>query len=315
MTRFPHGLSSFGIPVLGSIPLVGVPNKTGKVWFVDAVNGSDGNSGLTPEQPFATIQKAINMAGDGTGDTIFVFPGTYAENLVVNKDYLTIQAAMVSGYAKPDIVPASGIALYNQAAQGMCLRRLRFAAPAADVDLCRIEGNGFIIDDCVFDGDATQGADKALIRLKGNDTDDAFTASEGRILNSLFRGITNGIGLIFDTAEAVVGVGETDVLVAGCTFVGNGPSDIASKDTGPGTYSIQRSELRGNFFMTKNKTNYIDFTTENGGAAGDQNGVIQANYFAADAITAGNQVRIVGTGFTFSGNFSTVGVVDGSGLD
>ena len=29
----------------------------------------------------------------------------------------------------------------------------------------------------------------------------------------------------------------------------------------------------------------------------------------------GNEVRIVGTAFTFAGNFTTVGVKDGSGLD
>jgi len=43
-----------------------------------AKNGSDNNAG-TGEDPFLTIQAAINAASSGT--TVFVFPGNYAENI------------------------------------------------------------------------------------------------------------------------------------------------------------------------------------------------------------------------------------------
>ena len=301
---------NFGNPLIGGS--FSVPNRNGQIIFVDP-------NGLAPRGTsgtyFRTIQSAIDAISTDTGSTIFLFPGTYEENLVVlNRNYVTIMGAMIPGYAKPDIVPASGVALTVTASQGITLRHLRFAAPAADVDLIIQEGNGFIIEDCVLDGDATQGNAKGLLRLKGNATDDAFTASEGIIRNCLFRG-SGGLGLIFDTAEPTVGVGETDVQVAGCIFIGNDQSDIATADTGPGTYSIQRGVIGpANIFESKNKTNYIDLTTSNGGAASAQTGTIVANYFAADAITTTN-VAMVGTGFTFVGNFSTVGVVDGSALD
>jgi hypothetical protein len=288
-----------------------VPTRNGKVLFVDP-------NGLAPRssngQSFQTIQRAIDSMTTDTGSTIFIYPGSYAENLVVeNINYLTLCGVVVPGYAKPDIVPTSGLALTVTASQGIVLRHMRFAAPAADTDLVLQEGNGFLIEDCVFDGDATQGNAKGLLRLKGNATDDAFTASEGVIQNCLFRG-SGGLGLIFDTAEAAVGVGETDVTVRGNIFVGNDQSDIATADTGPGTYSIQRGVIHGNIFETKNKTNYIDLTTSNGGAASDQTGIISGNYFAADAINTTN-IAMVGTGFTFVGNYNTVGVVDGSALD
>jgi hypothetical protein len=271
-----------------------VPTRNGLVLFVDP-------NGLAPRssngRAFQTIQDAIDSITTDTGSTIFLYPGSYAENLVVSsKNYLTLAGVLIPGYAKPDIVPASGLALTVTASQGIVLRHMRFAAPAADTDLILQEGNGFLIEDCVFDGDATQGNAKGLIRLKGNATDDAFTASEGIIQNCLFRG-SGGLGLIFDTAEP-----------------GNDQSDIATADTGPGTYSIQRGVIHGNIFETKNKTNYIDLTTSNGGAASAQTGIISGNWFAADAITTTN-VAMVGTGFTFVGNFDTVGVVDGSGLD
>jgi len=69
-----------------------------------------------------------------------------------------------------------------------------------------------------------------------------------------------------------------------------------------------------NSFEDKNKATYIDLTTTNGGAASDQTGAIEENVFASDTITT-TKIKMVGTGFTFSGNFDTVGVVDGSGLD
>jgi hypothetical protein len=311
VTNFPNGLSSFG-QVLG-LANSSLPNVNGATWFVGASGASDGNSGGDIGQSFATIQKAIDVAQEG--DTIVVFPGSYAENLVVNgKNYLSIIGAQAAGYARPDIVPASGKALYVEASEGFIAQHLRFAAPAADTDLVLHEGNGFRYEDCVFDGDAAQGNAKALLRLKGNATDDAYTASEGVILNCLFRG-SGGDGVIFDTAAALVGVGETDVQIAGCIFVGNDQIDIATADTGAGTYSIQRGVIGPrNVFEDKNKTTYIDLTTSNGGAAGDQSGTIVGNFFAADAID-GTRVKMAGTAFTFVGNLDTVGVVDGSGLD
>jgi hypothetical protein len=315
-TNFPYGVTSFGIPLMGQN--VGIPyGRGGSVWFVASPDvdqtfwANDSNAGTSPNEAFATINRAIDEAEPG--DTIVIFSGSYDENVVVDKDYITIIGAQISGYGKPDIVPSSGLALYNQAAQGMVLRHLRLAAPAADVDLMLIEGNGYIVEDLVLDGDATMGNAKALIRLKGNDTDDSYTASEGVIRNCLFRG-SGGDGLIFDTAEAAVGVGETDVTVENCVFVGIDQIAIATADTGPGTYSIQRGQIRGCLFEDKNKATYIDLTTSNGGAAGDQSGSCYGNYFASDTMTT-TVIKAVGTAWTFIGNYDTVGIFDGSGLD
>jgi hypothetical protein len=313
-SAYPHGVSSYGLPVMPAN--LGIPQgRGGQTWFVNndpAQGGNDSNDGSV-DYPLLTINGAIDKAS--AGDSIGIFAGSYDENVIVDKDYITLFGVQLPGYAKPDIVPSSGIALYNQAAQGLVLRHLRLAAPAEDVDLVLVEGNGFIIEGCVLDGDSTQGNAKALLRLKGNADDDSYTASEGKIRGCYFRG-SGGIGIIFDTGNAPNnGVGCTDDEVYDCIFIANDQSDIATADTGGGVYSIQNGYIYRNLFATKNKTNYIDMTTSNGGAAGDQSGSIAGNIFAADAITAGNQVRIVGTLFTFPGNFDTVGVVDGSGLD
>lgn len=48
----------------------------GKTWYV-AVNGNDSKSGTHQNDPFLTLVKALSVAQ--AGDTIFIYPGTYAE--------------------------------------------------------------------------------------------------------------------------------------------------------------------------------------------------------------------------------------------
>ncbi|MFL2994658.1 MAG: hypothetical protein ACJZ1Y_03495 [Candidatus Neomarinimicrobiota bacterium] len=51
-------------------------------WYV-ASTGSDGSGNGTQENPFATIQTGINVAGDG--NTVHVATGTYLENISIHK--------------------------------------------------------------------------------------------------------------------------------------------------------------------------------------------------------------------------------------
>jgi len=313
-TNFPNGVSSYGIPQLGAGSFQ-IPSSTGKVWFVDGTNGT-GGSCLTPQDACLTIGAAHTLAGNGTGDTIIVYPGTYVENIVITKDYITLQCAQF-GYAKPDVTPASGLALHVNNAQGFRSYCMRYAAPAADTDLIRQEGNGFFYVGNVFDGDATMGNAKALLRLKGDDDDDSYTASEGYVEHNLFRS-SGGVDIVFQGAEAPGnGVGVSDTIIGpGNIFDRTDQVSIVTQDNDgtDATYSAQFVKIVGNYFMDKNATAYIDFTTANGGAAGDQSCIIAGNYFADDALD-GTKIAITGTACAFVGNFDTVGVQDGSAFD
>lgn len=315
-SNWPNGVTSFGIPVIGAFP-VSVPGPSpflgqpGAVLFVDANVGSDGGDGSLGA-PFATIGRATAFL-TGRGDTIFVFFGSYSENVVIVEDYVSIIGASYAGYGKPDIGAATGVGLVVTG-QGFRALHCRFFA-TNNSDTVRQQGNGFFYGDCVFDGNAGQVA-TGLLRLVPSNTDDSLTASEGRVADCYFRGSGSTTGaIIFDTATAAVGVGSTDDQFFGNVFVGNTGPDIAAADTGvASTYSVQRALIQGNVFMDKNKATYIDFTTANGGPASAQNGAVNGNYFATDTMST-TKIKAVGTGFTFAGNYDTVGIFDGSGLD
>ncbi|MBX3504414.1 MAG: hypothetical protein KF895_02970 [Parvibaculum sp.] len=68
-TNFPNGISSFGMPVLGSGVLFG---KESRVFFVDPANGRDGNSGTSLKRPLQSLARAHELCEAGRNDTVFL---------------------------------------------------------------------------------------------------------------------------------------------------------------------------------------------------------------------------------------------------
>ena len=284
-----------------------VTGASGTVRYVDGSVLDTTGDGVSRATAFQTVQDAIDAAS--SGDVILVYPGEYNETLVVTTDYVTL-AGVHTGYGRPDVNPTIGTPL-TVTAQGFRCERMRFA-PGDGTDAVIQEGNGFLYNDCVFD-DASD-ANEAGLRLKGNADDDSFTASEGVVSNCLFRG--NAFGILFDTGDAPTnGVGCTHDVIDSCRFIDNTSADVATADTGTGVYSVQDTVIRRCSFMEpKNKATWIDFTTSNGGAAGDQTGVIEDCFFNDDTVDT-TAVAIVGTGWGVVGCHSMDGEFDGSGLD
>jgi hypothetical protein len=71
LTNFPNGLSSFGVPLIGS---GSIPIAT-RNFFVNSVTGSNGYDGLSPETPFGTLAYAITQCVAAKGDNIILLPG------------------------------------------------------------------------------------------------------------------------------------------------------------------------------------------------------------------------------------------------
>lgn len=69
LTNFPGGISSMGVPTVGG---GGFPTTFGNYWFVDGVNGSDGNRGNNTSQAFRTVEKAYSVATTNNDDVILI---------------------------------------------------------------------------------------------------------------------------------------------------------------------------------------------------------------------------------------------------
>ncbi len=78
LTHFPHGVSSFGMPQLGS----GGHTTTGNVYFVgSAISGaSNSNAGTDPDHPLATLNGAYDKVTANQGDIVFFMPN-HAEDI------------------------------------------------------------------------------------------------------------------------------------------------------------------------------------------------------------------------------------------
>jgi len=126
LTNFPNGVSSFGLPLIGSGPIL----TKGKVFFVDSahINASDGNLGTSPDKPLRTIDYAVGLCTANNGDVILVAP-THVET-ITSTGGLALDVAGISvigipaGSKKPQLsvggatsaritVPAANVLLQN----------------------------------------------------------------------------------------------------------------------------------------------------------------------------------------------------------
>lgn len=69
-TNFPNGITSLGIPIVGSGPTI--PVTSGNYWWVNSATGNTGGPG-TIDQPYSTLNAAIGVAG--VNDVIIIAAG------------------------------------------------------------------------------------------------------------------------------------------------------------------------------------------------------------------------------------------------
>src|SRR5499427_6363734 len=85
------------------------PTAFASIWYVDGVNGNDGNDCKTRQTACKTIGHAISLAS--SGDTIGVGPATYYENLTIAISVKVIGAnvstTIIDGNAAGTVVTSS----------------------------------------------------------------------------------------------------------------------------------------------------------------------------------------------------------------
>jgi hypothetical protein len=154
LTNFPNGITSFGVPVLGSGPVF----TTGDTYFVNSAGtfANDSNPGTAPGKPMSTLDAAIGRTTANQGDHIIVMPN-HAET-ITGASGITCDVAGVT---------IIGLGVYNQrprflmdggtavsivvSAADVRIKNLVFASGHADVVTCfDITGKGTVLEEVEF---------------------------------------------------------------------------------------------------------------------------------------------------------------------
>ena len=174
ITRFPNGVSSYGVPLPSGLG----PFFAGNKWFVRPSTGSDGNDGKTYERALATVDKALTLATANQHDVIYLIGEGNSANasssrvsstMTWSKDLVHLvgvaSPVMVSQRAR--IAVASGAAamspMVDVTANGCIFQNIQFfhgQADAAALINVRVTGQRNYFENVHFAGigDATQSA-------------------------------------------------------------------------------------------------------------------------------------------------------------
>lgn len=175
ITKFPNGVSSYGMPVLGGGYLT-----TGNVFFVDSGSGSNNDNGEDPDHALATIDAAINKCTASNGDVIFVMPG-HTESLTT-AGQVALDVAGVSviglgqGHTRPRLVYDGASGSVTITASNVRWSNIVHVASVASVTNAIIADNTIQhveIDNCRFTFDATGVEFTVMIKLGNGATDSA----------------------------------------------------------------------------------------------------------------------------------------------
>lgn len=167
LTNAPGGLSSFGIPVIPGANRV----YTGVAYFVNntsGFNGSDGNSGLRPDQPLATLAKAITLVRANNDDVIYVMAG-HAESLNAAAFIACATAGfsivgLGNGRLRPTFTWTATAATWTVSAANVAISNLVFIGEGIDAVVTMF---GITADDCTFDSCEFQIGKTSFVPLLG----------------------------------------------------------------------------------------------------------------------------------------------------
>jgi len=196
LTNFPHGIASFGVPVL---PGVGGLPFTGNAWFVKPSSGADGNSGNSPSSALKTISRALTLATANNNDVIYLIAES---NTAANTtDY---QSATLTW--NKDLTHLVGVCAPSQFSQRARIAQLLTATGISP--LMNITANGcYFANFSVFQGvaDAT-----SLVNVQ-------VTGSRNAFQNVTFAGIGNATQVAAGAASLKL-AGASENIFTNCVI-------------------------------------------------------------------------------------------------
>jgi hypothetical protein len=241
LTNFPNGITSFGVPVMGSGG--GIPATTGNYYFVSSTTGSNDNDGKTKDSPVATLAKAFDLVTASKMDVIVLMP-SHAENVstaaAISADVAGVTVVGVGvGTLRPKFSFTHEDATFVISAANQTWINVQWEANVADV---KIGLDVSAVDDLTFQGcwfteagsnlnfidvvDLATGADRIAFRgctfIGGDVANDAFIS--GVAHNGLFISDCIFYANVAQTAAhgLIVSTGNcTNIEIKNCSFRSN----------------------------------------------------------------------------------------------
>lgn len=194
LTNFPNGITSFGIPVVGGaeMPL------TGTHFFIDPVNGNDGNTGLSIAKAVATPAKCLTLMTAGKNDVAYLIgngASSGSGRLTTELDW-SKNACHLIGIAAPSMVAGRA--------------RIAWLSTATKEDtLFTLSGDGCIISNIHFFQDyATAAAQQAMV----------VTGERNYIANCHIAGGGNATGAAHASCTSLTLTGGGENTFEDCTI-------------------------------------------------------------------------------------------------
>lgn len=300
LTNYPNGLASFGVPVL---PPVGPSFTTGNVFFVcndTNKNGSNGNSGKSPDQPFATVDYAIGRCTGNNGDIIYVMPG-HEEIVTATSIAHDVEGVSViglgTGYDKPLFTFSTAAATITISAANAVWQNCRFVANFLDVaaaftigaaKYAKIDGNTFIEGtslnflSCVVTGATANAADH--LEVTNNEwyglaaTCNAFVSILGATNRLIVAGNDVNLRATNDAGHFVT---IAALVILGARIVGNTLTVLGATNAAVGIF-LTGSSTTNNGIVAYNLVASLDTTTELIATAGTKLSFFE-NYYTGTA--------------------------------
>jgi hypothetical protein len=300
LTHFPHGVSSFGVPLIGSgFPQVFTPN----FWFVDGDQGADGNPGKDPGAPRKTMGSVFTDAQFKSGDRIYL-RGNIREQLVTPAGIFDVTIVGVGN--RPRHADAhTGNNGYSAATWRAP------ASPVAGQANVRVIQQGWRFENILFVMADANSAGIEIVRNAGSG-DAERDGSHCSVLGCRFAGA--GIGIRSGVAGSFTEI-VFNVEVAYCKF--NGCTHAMLGING-NSWSIHHNEIQGctnaiimalqNSFIHENIVNGFTAAANSGGV--DLNGggglnVVTKNFLGGAYSIAGGY-RVSNANDAWWGNFADV---------
>jgi len=214
LTNFPNGISSFGIPSVGTAPL-----NSGKYFFVNGTTGADGNAGTSSRKAFRTVQSAVNDAALWPGSVVLIAPGVYDETVTIARpaagsSYMTLFGMGNRGDVRITPSTTNAGAMLNHA-DDTTLVNISATSNGTGTSLVN-SGTRLRANQCRFSNTlSTTGL--AVNMLRGTAAQVTAltngTASDGRFTDCTFSFAATGL-----TVSCTDGGAITNLVVDGCRF-------------------------------------------------------------------------------------------------